>query len=115
MPTTSVRRRITLFNLSCGLLDQIWAPVRLREAGERQDVRAGVLQHLRRGREPLGKLLDHPRVLRVRRGCIGLGEQHDEWAVVRRYLSAESLAKARLEMIDGEAVEEGRDELVAAS
>jgi hypothetical protein len=48
--------------------------VRLRKAGERQDVRAGVLQHLRRGPEPLGKLLDHPRVLHVRRGCIGLGE-----------------------------------------
>ena len=36
-------------------------------------------------------------------------------AVVRRYMSAESLAKARLEVIDGEAVEEVREELVAAS
>jgi putative transposase len=44
-----------------------------------------------------------------------LCEQHDEWAVVRRYMSAESLAKARLEVIDGEAVEEVRGELVAAS
>jgi hypothetical protein len=44
-----------------------------------------------------------------------LAEQHDEWAVVRRYMSPDSLAKARLEVIDGEAVEEVRGELVAAS
>jgi hypothetical protein len=35
--------------------------------------------------------------------------------VVRRYMSPESLAKARLEVIEGEAVEEVRSELVAAS
>jgi hypothetical protein len=34
---------------------------------------------------------------------------------VRRYMSTESLGKARLEVIDGEAVEEVREELVAAS
>jgi len=45
-----------------------------------------------------------------------LSEQHDEWQVVRRYMSTESLAKARLEVIEGEAVEEGvKGELVAAS
>jgi transposase-like protein len=44
-----------------------------------------------------------------------LAEQHDEWAVVRRYMSADSLAKARLDVIDGEAIEEVRGELVAAS
>ena len=44
-----------------------------------------------------------------------LCEQHDEWAVVRRYMSAESLAKARLEMIEGKDAEEVKGELVAAS
>jgi transposase-like protein len=44
-----------------------------------------------------------------------LCEQHDEWQVVRRYMSAESLAKARLEVIDGEVIGEVRGELVAAS
>jgi hypothetical protein len=45
-----------------------------------------------------------------------LAEQHDEWAVVRRYMSVESLAKARLDVIEGEAPEEEvRGELVAAS
>lgn len=45
-----------------------------------------------------------------------LAEQHDEWAVARRYMSVESLQKARMVVIEGEVVtEEVRGELVAAS
>ena len=44
-----------------------------------------------------------------------LCEQHHERTVGHRYMDAESLAKTRLEVIDGDAVEEVRGELVAAS
>jgi hypothetical protein len=42
-------------------------------------------------------------------------EQDEEWQVVRGYMSPDSLAKARIEVIDGDAEEQVRGELVAAS
>ena len=42
-----------------------------------------------------------------------LSEQHDEWAVARRYMGADSLARARMTVIEGD-VEEVMPALVAA-
>ncbi|MGH2660469.1 MAG: transposase, partial [Actinomycetota bacterium] len=47
-----------------------------------------------------------------------LAEQHDEWQVARRYMGVESLAKARVRVVQGgleEMTKEVTGELVAAS
>ncbi len=70
-------------------------------------------KEIRRRTDVVGIFPDRGSVIRLV-GMV-LAEQHDEWAVVRRYMSAESLAKARLEVIEGDVIEEVRGELIAAS
>ncbi len=84
-----------------------------KNIGLRRPALAAVNREIRRRTDVVGIFPNRAAVIRLV-GAV-LSEQHDEGAVARRHLGAESLAKARMTLIEADPLEEVMPALVAAS